>query len=204
MNCMRKLVLMGAVGLALCFGRSALADSVTFSTTGSFAGTDSVGGAALVVNTTTLTFAGASATSAQSSPFAVVNLGTFTLSSLATPPGDTFAPNDTFTVSIDQLLPPGTGTSTASVIGTVTTNSGGALLINFAPDPVAINGESYLVEPTEVPFPGSNVGKATLQAILSGPVGATTSTPLPAPLFASAGLMGMVGTVKARRRFFST
>jgi hypothetical protein len=35
-------------------------------------------------------------------------------------------------------------------------------------------------------------------------VGATTSTPLPAPLFASAGLMGMVGTVKARRRFFST
>src|SRR5690242_4730253 len=100
------------------------ADQVNFSTTGSFGGTDAIAsggtnlsktdtvtvGTETATATSTLTFAGVGplGTPAESFPFAVVDLGTFTLHYTYTSSNgilyasNMFNVNDTFTVTINE------------------------------------------------------------------------------------------------------
>jgi len=186
----RFAVPVAAVALFAAMPRAASADTVTTSSTGSFAaaGTDIASGSSLTTSTgnTALSYAGTGDFSADLTK--VVTLGSFTLTtSLDTSSGgETFNALDQFTVNISQVINPGSiaggnsSTGNLVAVGTIHAGSGGDLVINFNPNPVSIDGKSYLLlnatisGPTGVGASGSGTG--LLQAALTNP---TAAVPLP-------------------------
>jgi len=184
-----KMAASAALALGLAAVGSASADTVTYSTTGSFGGTDAnVAQTLLNVGGTTLTYVGQAGgfTSVPNFP-TTVTLGYFVLSSTTLSPNtDTFASNDTFTVHILQTPPGSTGNSTASVTGTVNFTSGGVAVLTFTPNPLLIGQDSYHFLPEYDVSVQDAIGTDTLNVKV-------TETPLPATASMGLGLFGVIG-----------
>jgi len=200
---MRRLIC-GAIAVALmCLlaGR-AMADTVTYSTSGSFGGPDAIlGGTALQiggVGGATLTFAPASG-GFTSFPISVlpgqttVTLGTFTLTTANTSLLSLSA-GDTFTVNIFQTPPGGPpGSSTAQVQGTVAIGSGGEVVFNFAPNPLLIGSDLYTFETHYDISTQTAVGTAVLNVHVQ-------AVPLPSTAGVGLVLLGGMGGLGGLRR----
>jgi hypothetical protein len=176
MTMSRSLLAFLAAG-ALCAATVAHADTVSFSTTGSFNGAGNSITFGAGANSLTINFNGLSDT-VQDSPFSYISLGQFQTS--VTGSGATITSGTTFTLNINQFQPTvGAGSLFATLSGTISqSQSTGA--VTFSTTSITIGGEQYSLINNVVPLvPPSNTGLTTLQA---------TVQPVPEP--ASVMLLG--------------
>jgi hypothetical protein len=118
------------------------ADPVTFTTSGCFGGSCSPGPSDVVTfGSTSLTFTGQTAPINVNTPV-VADLGQFTIAPAASSSTLSSTP---FTLVVTQTVPgpTGTGTFTASLSGTVTSNSGFLVATFNTPTTFVINGVTY-------------------------------------------------------------
>ena len=181
----------------------AMADPVTFSTTGVF----SISGTNVVNftngnGTTTITFNGT--TDAVNTP-AGAQFGDIVV--ITTVPanltGPTIAGN--FTLNFSEVSPAGAGSLVGSLSGTLGFNTGIASL-TFATTSVAIDGFTYTVNPSytiALPVTGVGGGAATGTTTIQGTVtGTSSTTEVPEPsslLLIGSGLVGLAGVVRLKR-----
>ncbi|HEY3836912.1 MAG TPA: hypothetical protein VGL72_10090 [Bryobacteraceae bacterium] len=179
-----------AIALILLSSAAALrADTVSFSTTGSFdgAGNSIVFGTGL--NTLTINFNGLADT-VNDDPFSFISLGQFQTS--VTGSGASITSGTTFTLDITQLQPTaGSANMLGTLSGSISQNqSTGA--VTFSLSSVTIGGETYSLINNNVPLvPPSNTGLTTLQATLS---------PVPEPTAASLLIFSIVLAVGMQHR----
>jgi hypothetical protein len=186
--------LAAAVTLTLLFSAAALrADTVTFSTSGSFNG----GGNSITfgagINTLTINFNGLADT-VDDNPFSYISLGQFQTS--VTGSGASITSGTTFTLDITQLGPTiGNANMPGLLSGTITQNQSTGAVV-FSLSTVTIGGEQYsLINNKILLVSPSNTGLTTLQATLS-PVPEPTSASL--MIFSIALAVGM--QFRLRRR----
>jgi hypothetical protein len=150
-----------AVALLFC-GVSAFATTVTYSTAAVLSGPDAVGGV-LKNGTASITYTGTPSTSV-SAP-TNINIGTVTSAGGS----GTFA-GDMIALTITQSAPSGgTGTSSSTIDGTITSTSNGVDL-TFAPTTFTIGTITYVLQSNYfLVSPNTNGGVTSLQASVTAP-----------------------------------
>src|SRR5438105_1205236 len=143
------------VGGMLClFAAASLADTVTYNTTGNFSGPSSTSTCGNVQSAITnssvstgnncLTAGGLTIQFEDMSNSVVtptnVSLGFFHVQANLASTGGTF--NDSFTLTINQSAPSGTGTTATNVSGVISL-SGSQIVLSFTPTTLIINGIQY-------------------------------------------------------------
>jgi hypothetical protein len=173
--------LMKKLAIALLFcGVSAFAGTVTYSTTGDFTST----GTATVSNGgETIAFTG-SAGSVSTPTF--TSVGSFLVTGSAS---GTFS--DSFTLTILQSVPSGSGTTATPISGTITGNSS-TIAIAFAPSTLAIGGADWTFANIGLNNPSIDGGKTVL-------VEQVTLTPEPGSLALLGGSLLGFGLLARRR-----
>jgi hypothetical protein len=194
------------------------AETVTFSTTGSFsaAGSDTIGTASFGTTTYAdsllagggqnldLAFTGATnAPTGQTTPV-VVTLGTLSL--IGGGQNQSFANGDQFTLHIDQSTPGiGGGDSTADITGNISFTSvaftngvdSGVLTLHFNTNPVLVTstGTSISYQLADVNYTVANLNQPFKADITLS--GYAAAVPLPSTAWMGLGLLGCVGSAGA-------
>lgn len=176
------------------------ADPVTFTTQGCFgAGCAPAATATVAFGTASLTFTGQTAPVNVNTPV-VADLGTFTIVAGAAP--STLAPTP-FTLVVTQTVPgpTGTGTFTASLSGTVTSNSGFLVATFDSPTSFVINGITYTLVNIDAQNrlfldPNASGGITRISARIEG---GAIPEPMTMVLFGT-GLTGIAAAARRRRK----
>ena len=145
------------------------ADSIDFSTAGSFNGSGNsimfgTGG-----NTLTVSFTGVNIVDLNDSPFTFSSLGTFQTSTTGT--GATIGSPANFSLDITQSQPTaGSGSLLGVLNGTISQNQSTAM-VTFSITSITIGAETYALTNNPLPLvpPSTNNGMTTVQAKISGP-----------------------------------
>jgi hypothetical protein len=149
---------------------------VTYTTTGVFAAgatggtpTNGTASSTLLVDGVTLTYTAGADTGDPGNLFFTGDLGTFALTGTPTT-GNADFDSSTFTLTV-HLTQPGsnTGAAIANITGQVSSTAGGATILKFSPDPLAITAGGtttyFNIEDQVVVDP--NKGPATFNATIS-------------------------------------
>jgi hypothetical protein len=183
----RKVAVAGALALGLFGASVSHADTISTTDTFLFSGPDSVAsaGTRLDVSNGFLTF-----TPAPAGPFttpAFPILGNFQETSTSSTAAN-LAAGDKFTITIVQTGgSSGTGTTQASVTGSIGISTGGTIVLNFSPNPIQIGNDLYTFSSYNIQFPTTSGVAGPSTPLIP------TVTPLPLPATASTGLALMGG-----------
>ena len=150
-------------------GISLRADSIDFSTTGSFNGSGNsimfgTGG-----NTLTVTFTGVNTVALNDSPFTFSSLGTFQTAIAGS--GATITSPANFSLDIMQSLPTSGNGSLLGVLDGMVSQNQSTAEVTFSVTSIMIGAETYALTNNPLPLvpPATNSGMTTVQAKISGP-----------------------------------
>jgi hypothetical protein len=149
---------MKKLALALLFcGAAAFADSVTYTTAGTFTsnGTNSI-----TVGGATITYEGVMSPETVNAP-TFTNVGTFVIT------GGTGTFSDAFTLTISETVPTSGSQAVSSPIsGEITSNSSG-IELSFTPSTFSIGEATWMLYSTPLNNPSVDGGDTTVQAFVS-------------------------------------
>jgi hypothetical protein len=186
-----KLQLLSIFAATFIGAAVAHANSVAFSTSGSF---NSSGNSIMFgsgANTLTVDFTGVNTVALNDTPFTFSSLGQFQTSTTGT--GASITSGTSFTLTIMQTQPiTGSADLFASLQGTLSQNQSTSL-VTFSITSVTIGADTYAITNNPLPLvpPSTNDGKTSIQARISGP--ATVPEGGQTALLLGAALVGLFG-----------
>jgi len=194
------LAALGSIGI-LGSAMHAAAETISYTTAGLFTGTGASGNV-VTMGSDTITFNGITVSNLGLNPPALTfaSLGDFVSAGSSS---QNFS--DSFQLTITQTLPgSGTGTLLGTLNGLLTINSSGAAVLFSTPSadivtasPISNTLYSLVTLLTPIVPPSTNGGVSTVEAGISGTLGAPT--PLPASFAGGTALLALVGLIKLRK-----